>query len=65
MPFVQGYLGNIEATKASITEDGWFKTGDILTVDSEGYWAVIDRKKEMIKYKVSASSSLQCSIQNE
>ncbi|KIP08647.1 hypothetical protein PHLGIDRAFT_103986 [Phlebiopsis gigantea 11061_1 CR5-6] len=47
----KGYLGNIEATKASITEDGWFKTGDILTVDSEGYWAVIDRKKEMIKYK--------------
>ena len=45
-------MGNAEATKAAITEDGWFKTGDILSVDSEGYWAVVDRKKEMIKYKV-------------
>ena len=44
---------NTEATKAAITEDRWFKTGDILTRDSEGYFAVVDRKKELIKYKVS------------
>lgn len=49
-------MGNPEATKAAITEDGWFKTGDILTRDSEGYFAVVDRKKELIKYNVSSGS---------
>ena len=46
-------MGNVEATKAAKTEDGWFKTGDILLRDAEGYFYVVDRKKELIKYKVS------------
>lgn len=48
----KGYLRNAEATKAVVTEDGWFKTGDVLTRDSEGFFTVTDRKKELIKYKV-------------
>jgi 4-coumarate--CoA ligase len=48
-------LRNTEATKGAKTEDGWFKTGDILIRDAEGYYTVVDRKKELIKYKVSGA----------
>jgi len=43
-----GYLDKPEATAAAISEDGWFRTGDIGKVDDEGYFFVVDRKKEMI-----------------
>jgi acyl-coenzyme A synthetase/AMP-(fatty) acid ligase len=49
--FSRGYLGNPKATQDCITNDGWFKTGDIATVDTEGYFYLVDRKKELIKYK--------------
>jgi len=41
-----GYWKNEEATQASIT-DGWFHTGDLVTRDDEGYYYVVDRKKNM------------------
>lgn len=41
-----GYWRNPEATAASFA-DGWFRTGDILTMDAEGYFTVSGRKKEM------------------
>ncbi len=41
-----GYWNNAEETRAAI-QDGWFYTGDIATVDSDGYWYIIDRKKDM------------------
>jgi long-subunit acyl-CoA synthetase (AMP-forming) len=50
----QGYLNNPSATRNAITPDGWFKTGDIAIRDSEGYYYIIDRRKELIKYKVRA-----------
>jgi long-subunit acyl-CoA synthetase (AMP-forming) len=50
---MKGYLNNPAATVSSITADGWFKTGDIVTKDEEGYYEIVDRKKELIKYKVS------------
>ncbi|TFY73629.1 hypothetical protein EWM64_g10384, partial [Hericium alpestre] len=46
-----GYIGNEAATRNSITPDGWFKTGDIVVRDEEGFWYIVDRKKELIKYK--------------
>ena len=46
-----GYLGNPAATAETIVEDGWLRTGDILRVDSDGIWWVVDRLKELIKYK--------------
>ncbi|KAH8700728.1 hypothetical protein BGW36DRAFT_395761 [Talaromyces proteolyticus] len=51
----QGYYRNDKATKDAfyVDEDGtrWFRTGDIGTIDKEGYIAIHDRIKEMIKYK--------------
>jgi 4-coumarate--CoA ligase len=48
---MMGYLGNDEATKATLTKDGWLHTGDIATVDSNGIYTIVDRLKELIKYK--------------
>ena len=43
-----GYLHNPDATAALISSDGWLGTGDIGVVDADGYYSVVDRKKEMI-----------------
>ncbi|KAG6841958.1 hypothetical protein C0991_004446 [Blastosporella zonata] len=48
---MKGYLNNEAATKDSITPDGWFKTGDIAIRDPEGFFYIVDRRKELIKYK--------------
>ena len=45
---MKGYWGDIEATKASIDEDGWMHTGDIGIVDDEGYLQIVGRLKDMI-----------------
>ncbi|KAF8217932.1 hypothetical protein K438DRAFT_2038270 [Mycena galopus ATCC 62051] len=49
---MKGYLNNPTATKNTITSDGWFKTGDIVIRDKDRYYYIVDRKKELIKYKV-------------
>jgi acyl-CoA synthetase (AMP-forming)/AMP-acid ligase II len=46
-----GYLGNEEATRATLEPDGWLHTGDIATVDANGIYKIVDRLKELIKYK--------------
>jgi acyl-CoA synthetase (AMP-forming)/AMP-acid ligase II len=46
-----GYLDNREATAATLDADGWLHTGDIACVDEDGYFKIVDRLKEMIKYK--------------
>jgi len=53
----QGYLNNPTATKDSITTDGWYKTGDVCTCDAEGCYTIVDRIKELIKYKVCLLTS--------
>jgi acyl-CoA synthetase (AMP-forming)/AMP-acid ligase II len=45
-----GYLDNAEATRQAIS-DGWLHTGDIARVDRDGNFTLVDRLKEMIKYK--------------
>jgi acyl-CoA synthetase (AMP-forming)/AMP-acid ligase II len=46
-----GYLNNPEATAATIDSGAWVHTGDIVTADERGWFRVLDRSKELIKYK--------------
>ncbi|MFF3782634.1 4-coumarate--CoA ligase family protein [Streptomyces sp. NPDC001933] len=48
---MKGYLGRPEATADMIDADGWVHTGDIGHVDADGWLYVVDRVKELIKYK--------------
>ncbi|MDX6405045.1 MAG: hypothetical protein QOH70_2500 [Blastocatellia bacterium] len=46
-----GYLNNPEATAATLDSDGWLHTGDIGYADEDGHFFIVDRMKELIKYK--------------
>lgn len=48
--FMLGYWKDPQAT-AAVLRDGWYWSGDIVTRDREGFYRVVDRRKEMIKYK--------------
>jgi acyl-CoA synthetase (AMP-forming)/AMP-acid ligase II len=48
---MQGYLNKPEATARTIDSDGWLHTGDIGYADAEGCFYIVDRAKELIKYK--------------
>ena len=45
---MDGYYGNEDATRASIEPDGWLHSGDIATMDEDGYFTIVDRKTDMI-----------------
>ena len=45
---MDGYYGNDDATSASIEPDGWLHSGDIATMDDDGYFTIVDRKTDMI-----------------
>jgi 4-coumarate--CoA ligase len=46
-----GYLNDAESTKNTIDKDGWLHTGDIGLVDDDDEIFIVDRLKEIIKYK--------------
>ena len=48
---MKGYLNKPEATAATIDPDGWIHTGDIGYADEDGHFFIVDRAKELIKYK--------------
>ncbi len=48
---MEGYLNRPEATAATLDAEGWLHTGDIAHFDSDGYLFIVDRLKELIKYK--------------
>jgi acyl-CoA synthetase (AMP-forming)/AMP-acid ligase II len=48
---MKGYLNNPQATADTVDPDGWLHTGDVAIVDAQGRYTVVDRVKELIKYK--------------
>ena len=44
----QGYWNNPEETAKTLTADGWLRTGDVVTVDEDGFTTIVDRAKELI-----------------
>ena len=48
---MKGYLSRPEATAATVDPEGWLHTGDIGYADSDGHFFIVDRAKELIKYK--------------
>ncbi|KAB1217317.1 4-coumarate--CoA ligase-like 9 [Morella rubra] len=48
---MKGYIGDDKATVEILDSEGWLKTGDLCYFDSDGFLSVVDRLKELIKYK--------------
>ncbi|GAB4828413.1 4-coumarate--CoA ligase-like 5 [Ancistrocladus abbreviatus] len=48
---MKGYFRNAEATAATLDSNGWLRTGDLCYINEDGYIFVVDRLKELIKYK--------------
>jgi acyl-CoA synthetase (AMP-forming)/AMP-acid ligase II len=48
---MRGYLGDDEATARTLDAEGWLHTGDIGHADEDGWFYLVDRLKELIKYK--------------
>lgn len=48
---MKGYFNKPEATAACLSDDGWFRTGDVAICDEHGWFSIVDRVKELIKYK--------------
>jgi acyl-CoA synthetase (AMP-forming)/AMP-acid ligase II len=48
---MKGYLGRPDETAACLDREGWYHTGDVGYVDPDGYFFIVDRTKELIKYK--------------
>ena len=48
---MKGYLNRPEATAETVDAEGWLHTGDVAYVDEDGYFFIVDRAKELIKYK--------------
>lgn len=48
---MKGYRNNLEATRNAIDQDGWFRSGDLASLDQNGAVIISDRLKELIKVR--------------
>ncbi|KAK7283780.1 hypothetical protein RIF29_13526 [Crotalaria pallida] len=48
---MKGYFSNEEATASTLDSEGWLRTGDVCYIDNDGFIFIVDRLKELIKYK--------------
>lgn len=48
---MKGYYGNAKATSETVDKEGWLHTGDVGYYDDDGDCFIVDRAKELIKYK--------------
>jgi fatty-acyl-CoA synthase len=46
---ISGYFEDAEASATAVDENGWFRTGDVATIDPDGYMQIMDRRKDVIK----------------
>ena len=45
---MMGYLNREDATRKDMTEDGWLKTGDLVSIDQDGFHFIVGREKDLI-----------------
>ncbi|KAF5282545.1 hypothetical protein FQA39_LY04952 [Lamprigera yunnana] len=62
---MKGYFENEEATKNAVDEEGWLHTGDIAYYDEDEHLYIVDRLKELIKYKGFQVSTLLCTAKKK
>jgi 4-coumarate--CoA ligase len=61
---MKGYLGQEKETEEAFDEEGYFKSGDLGYYDDEGFFFIVDRLKEIIKYKGFQVSTIYCCRKN-
>lgn len=62
---LSGYVGNEQANANTIDANGWLKTGDLCYFDEDGFLHLVDRLKELIKYKAYQVSAISRSTRNK